>query len=81
MEHQIVRDAVGSPPDHPSDPRIDQAVFVPRSVDRMHPRNPEVPLQILVDEGATKPPEAPSTCTGMSQPFSFARHRGLRRCP
>ena len=34
----------------------------------MHPLQPEVPLQVGLQEGAIIPPDAPSTWIGMSSP-------------
>src|SRR4029450_6841689 len=47
---------VGVAPDHPPDPRVDEAVLVARGVDRLHPVEAEVPLEVGVDERGHEPP-------------------------
>ena len=43
--------ACGVAPHHPADPGVDQAVLVAGGADRGHPRQPEVPLEVGVEEG------------------------------
>jgi len=50
VENQILGEVGGFTPHHPADTRVDQAVLVPGRVDRLDAGDPEVPLQVGIDE-------------------------------
>ena len=49
-EDQVFREGGGVAPDDPAYARVDESVLVARRVDRSHAGQPEVPLQVGVDE-------------------------------
>ncbi|MBG9885222.1 hypothetical protein ABE10_01190, partial [Bacillus toyonensis] len=51
-EHHRLGERVLVAPDDPAQARIDQAVLVPRRVDRCDPGHPEVPDEVFVEEGS-----------------------------
>ena len=50
MEHQVLGQRIGVAPDRPADAGVDQPVLVARGVDRLHPGQAEVPLEVRIDE-------------------------------
>ncbi len=49
-EDEVLGQGVGVAPDGPADARVHQTVLVPRRVDGLHARQPEVPQEVGVDE-------------------------------
>src|SRR5205807_2514139 len=49
-EDQFVGERVGVAPHDPANTRVNEPVLVARRVDRRHPRLPEVPFQVRIDE-------------------------------
>ena len=58
-EDEILGQRVRVPPHDPAHPGIDQPVLVPGGVDRRHPRHPEVPLQVRLQERRDEPAGRP----------------------
>ena len=50
VEHEVPWQCLFVPPDDPSDARIHESILVARGVDRLHPVDAEVPLEVRLEE-------------------------------
>ena len=55
VEDEVLGQVLLAAPDAPADAGVDEAVLVAADVDALHPRQPEVPLQLRVQERRDEP--------------------------
>lgn len=77
MEDELLRQILLAPPDDPANARVDEAVLVPADIDALHQRQPEVPLELRVEEWRYEP-SARGVDVDRHVPPSFACIKGSK---